>query len=405
MAEAEVEQLDDPFNEPHTAPKKKKKNLFQKLGKGIGKVGKGIGKGVINVTGGIVQGTVTVTKGIGDGVVAVGTGIGTGVVTVGKGIGTGVVTVGKGIGDGVVAVGTGVGETTGKTVAFITKKNRHIEHEEYIEIQVPYHGILSSENDEFKNFQIIKATWSSTLGGEEDVTAVVKEQIRINGTCEARSTVLQCDPAPGRTKMLIIHISRSDRGKFGIALDDPEIDLEYVDGYSWPIPHLLVMLKKKLITLGVEEEGIFRVAANKLDAAVARELLEVGADITNIPNCDIHVVTSLLKIWFRELPNRILSLDFLENADSHAKVAVESLKDPELSVLVWLLDLCAAVAKEEEKNKMTAHNLAIVWAPNIFPQDFDGLDPRVAMKMFEQGTAFFEAAIEWRIAEMSERVD
>ena len=80
-------------------------------------------------------------------------------------------------------------------------------------------------------------------------------------------------------------------------MDDPEIDLEYVDGYSWPIPHLLVMLQKKLMALGVHEQGIFRVAANKLDAAVARELLEVGADITNIPNCDIHVVTSLLKIW------------------------------------------------------------------------------------------------------------
>jgi len=393
MAEAEVEQFDDPFNEPDTAPKKKKKNLFQKLGKGIGKVGKGIGKGVVNVTGGIVQGTVTVTKGIGDGVVAVGTGIGTGVVTVGKGIG-----------DGVVAVGTGVGETTGKTVAFITKKNRHIEHEEYIEIQVPYHGVLSAENDEFKNFQIIKATWSSTLGGEEDVAAVVKEQIRISGTCEARSTVLKCDPAPGRTKMLTVRISR-DRGKFGISLDDPEIDLEYVDGYSWPIPHLLVMLQKKLMTLGVHEQGIFRVAANKLDAAVARELLEVGADITNIPNCDIHVVTSLLKIWFRELPNRILSLEFLENAGSDVKAAVQSLKDPELSVLVWLLDMCATVAKQEEKNKMTARNLAIVWAPNIFPQDFDGLDPHVAMKMSEQQTAFFEAAIKWRIGETSERVD
>ena len=79
-------------------------------------------------------------------------------------------------------------------------------------------------------------------------------------------------------------------------MDDPEIDLQYVDGYMWPIPVLLVALKKKLLELGVKEEGIFRIAANKLDCAVVRELLEVGADITNI-NCGIHVVTTLLKVW------------------------------------------------------------------------------------------------------------
>ncbi|XP_065206720.1 GTPase-activating protein CdGAPr isoform X2 [Planococcus citri] len=92
---------------------------------------------------------------------------------------------------------------------------------------------------------------------------------------------------------------------------------------------------------------------------------------------DIHSVASLLKMYFRELPNPLCTyqlykhfVNAVQNADPAERVAsmrevVQKLPPPHFRTLEFLMRHLSKVAEHGTRTGMTARNIAIVWAPNL----------------------------------------
>ncbi|XP_015704286.2 rho GTPase-activating protein 32-like [Coturnix japonica] len=92
---------------------------------------------------------------------------------------------------------------------------------------------------------------------------------------------------------------------------------------------------------------------------------------------DIHSVSSLSKMYFRELPNPLLTdqlyAKFLDAAGAateeermvRMKGAIQQLPAPHYRTLEYLMRHLASLAGNSSVTNMDAHNLAIVWAPNL----------------------------------------
>lgn len=139
--------------------------------------------------------------------------------------------------------------------------------------------------------------------------------------------------------------------------------------YKSPIPVILVQMADFLRRKGAfEVQGIFRVSAAKALAGKVKEELDAGT----FQGCkDVHAVANLMGQWLAELPEKVFAPvppeAFKGVADQNAAWAiVQGLPEPNRSVVLWLLDLLVEVAGSSDTNKMTPHNLAIVFSPNLY---------------------------------------
>ncbi|KAG7170622.1 GTPase-activating protein CdGAPr-like [Homarus americanus] len=91
---------------------------------------------------------------------------------------------------------------------------------------------------------------------------------------------------------------------------------------------------------------------------------------------DIHCVSSVLKMYFRELPNPLLTYQLYEKfveavmRDEDIRLlylrdVVQQLPPPHYRTLEYLVQHLARVASHSPETGMTAKNIAIVWAPNL----------------------------------------
>jgi len=169
-----------------------------------------------------------------------------------------------------------------------------------------------------------------------------------------------------------------EAGVFGV---DPT-SLDMVEDNGHKVPAVLADLRNTLYQMnGISSEGIFRLAGEQAEIHRVKELLNTKKFDINSTR-DIHAIASLIKIWFRDLPVPILNAlpqeRIMNWSDSSDCVdAYRTLPEPQKSLLDWLLDFLADVAKNSDKNKMTSQNLAIVVAPNLYdistPNPLEGL--------------------------------
>lgn len=82
------------------------------------------------------------------------------------------------------------------------------------------------------------------------------------------------------------------------------------------------------------------------------------------------LVVNFLQAWFRELPTGILDslapdeVMGCQNEEECAQL-VRRLPPTEAALLDWALNLMADVVQMDYLNKMNAHNIAMVFAPNM----------------------------------------
>ncbi|KAL3270583.1 hypothetical protein HHI36_021120 [Cryptolaemus montrouzieri] len=133
-------------------------------------------------------------------------------------------------------------------------------------------------------------------------------------------------------------------------------------------------------------DGIYRLSGITSNIQKLRNAF----DEDRIPNLytdeilqDIHSVASLLKMYFRELPNPLCTYQLyqsfvnavqntgLKGAEGdHERLlkmreAVQKLPPPHYRTLEYLMRHLARVAKHGSSTGMTTRNVAIVWAPNL----------------------------------------
>jgi len=168
-----------------------------------------------------------------------------------------------------------------------------------------------------------------------------------------------------------------EAGVFGV---DP-MSLELCDDCGYQVPKIIADMRRQILEKnGVNTEGIFRLAGEQTEIKRIKE--QMNSKNYDVNTNDINAIASLLKIWFRELPVPVLnalpqeSIMGFQDANDCLQ-AYHTLPEPNKSLLSWLLDLMKLIVSNSAVNKMTAQNLAIVVAPNLYdintPNPLEGL--------------------------------
>ncbi|XP_062189732.1 rho GTPase-activating protein 2-like [Phragmites australis] len=134
------------------------------------------------------------------------------------------------------------------------------------------------------------------------------------------------------------------------------------------VPKILLLMQERLYAQdGLKDEGIFRITPENSQEEHVREQLNSGVVPHDI---DVHCLASLIKAWFRELPEGVLDSLSPEqvlhcNTEQQCIELVKLLPPTQAALLNWVVELMTDVVEEEESNKMNARNVAMVFAPNM----------------------------------------
>ena len=177
----------------------------------------------------------------------------------------------------------------------------------------------------------------------------------------------------------------------------PRVDVE---GYKEKIPAVLEMLKRLLIeNNGLQSEGIFRLAPDKGKCAEVMDRINTGC----FEDCtDVNIIANLIKVFFRELPTCLLKNvperiihKVAEGTSADAAVELENIPEPTRTIIVWLLDLMAAVVSNEAVNKMGVKNMAICMSPNLLAPNVE--NPMAAMTKAQMIASFTTKLLNFRM--------
>ena len=143
--------------------------------------------------------------------------------------------------------------------------------------------------------------------------------------------------------------------------------------------HITTKMIDSLRRRALQEEGLFRLAGNKAEVRFLHLQADCGKPI-DFDACPIHDTSSLLKIFYRELPEPIIPFDSYDavvgaarttDDDDHEGLLdklrhfVSSLPEVNKVFLHELFEFMNEVVSHAEVNKMSLRNLVIVWAPNL----------------------------------------
>uniref|UniRef100_UPI00398E35B2 rho GTPase-activating protein 19 isoform X2 n=1 Tax=Pristiophorus japonicus TaxID=55135 RepID=UPI00398E35B2 len=160
-------------------------------------------------------------------------------------------------------------------------------------------------------------------------------------------------------------------------------------------------------------EGLFRVPGNSIRQQALKEALNSGVDL-DLDSGEFHPndVATLLKMFLGELPEPLLSH---RHYNAHLKIAdlmvfdakgqktvpdkerqIEALQllflllpSANRNMLKLLLDLLYHTAKQQDRNKMSAYNLALMFTPHIlWPRSLMATDLQENITRLNNGAAF-----------------
>lgn len=185
-----------------------------------------------------------------------------------------------------------------------------------------------------------------------------------------------------------VKMKTKDSGLFGVPLTVLlEQDQRKVPGTR--VPLVFQKLISRIEDGGLETEGLLRVPGAAIRIKNLCQELEAKfyEGTFNWESVKQHDAASLLKLFIRELPQPLLSVEYLkafqavQNLPSRKQqlqalnLLVILLPDANRDTLKGLLEFLQRVVDNKEKNKMTVMNVAMVMAPNLFMCHALGLKP------------------------------
>eukprot|EP00092_Neocalanus_flemingeri_P017709 GFUD01019162.1.p1 GENE.GFUD01019162.1~~GFUD01019162.1.p1 ORF type:complete len:937 (+),score=214.05 GFUD01019162.1:985-3795(+) len=159
-----------------------------------------------------------------------------------------------------------------------------------------------------------------------------------------------------------------------------QIDLgEYLFNLGIEVPRVVTVCSQFIELRGIVD-GVYRLSG--ISSNIQR--LRRSFDDDKTPDLfndrlvlqDIHSVSSLLKLYFRELPAPVCTFDLYDQFVSAVQASedvrlyqlrdvIAQLPDANYSTLEYLMKHLHRVSLHHQDTGMTARNLAIVWAPNL----------------------------------------
>ncbi|KAI9226597.1 MAG: Rho GTPase activation protein [Piptocephalis tieghemiana] len=174
---------------------------------------------------------------------------------------------------------------------------------------------------------------------------------------------------------------------FGLPLDQlPTVDTPY-----GLIPRFLRRAISYLEEKGgIEEEGIYRISGRQSTIMSLRHRLDAGEDV-DLTSISPHVVAALLKLFFRELPSSLFPTEFrasmtfaptphptqglgsehppetrpIEPSVEYLRESLNALPAMSRAILALLFIHLRCVSDLEQLNRMSVHNLAVIFCPTL----------------------------------------
>ncbi|KAM0786281.1 hypothetical protein ACM66B_001761 [Microbotryomycetes sp. NB124-2] len=147
------------------------------------------------------------------------------------------------------------------------------------------------------------------------------------------------------------------------------------------VPRVLEKCCEVIEMLGLESVGIYRLSGTTSRVQRLKGLLDrdvEGTDLLSEENsADINDIAGVMKLWFREMPEPLLTWDLYHGFIEAAKIEndrlrhirlherVNDLPDPNYATLRYLMGHLDKVRQHESVNQMSCTNLAIVFGPNL----------------------------------------
>ncbi|NXO22604.1 RHG23 protein, partial [Cisticola juncidis] len=143
---------------------------------------------------------------------------------------------------------------------------------------------------------------------------------------------------------------------------------------------------------GLEYMGIYRVPGNNAVVSSLQEQLNKGATEINLQDerwQDLNVISSLLKSFFRKLPeplftddkyNDFIEANRIEDASERMRTLRKLIRDLPghyYETLKFLVGHLKTIADHSEKNKMEPRNLALVFGPTLVRTSEDNMTDMV----------------------------
>ncbi|XP_064396567.1 rho GTPase-activating protein 8-like isoform X2 [Halichondria panicea] len=162
-----------------------------------------------------------------------------------------------------------------------------------------------------------------------------------------------------------------DTQQFGVPLDDLRVRYN-----GDPVPPVLKMCVHAIEEKGMDVMGIFRRAPNNSTLHKVKDMFNRGdkVDLSELGDC--HLSAVLMKLFLRELPEPLLTFRAYasiveirgkseENRLEIIQKVLSFLPETNYIVLRYIMEFLSKVAANQELNKMTEMNLAIVFGPNL----------------------------------------
>ncbi|XP_052390634.1 rho GTPase-activating protein 18 [Carassius gibelio] len=230
-------------------------------------------------------------------------------------------------------------------------------------------------DDRLPDFRVSQDKTGQTRVG--DLSAEDMKKVRRLVLIEMSALFDTCGIEVKAHKALKVKLRES--GLFGVSLSTLlEQDQRRIPGTR--VPLILQQLMRHIEQQGLDTEGVLRIpgAATRVKAVCHELEHKFYEGVFPWQSLKQHDAASLLKLFIRELPYPLLTVEYFSAFLSVLKLPTKKQQLQALNLLVLLLpeanrdtlkalmEFFQRVTDHKDRNKMTLNNVAVVMAPNIF---------------------------------------
>ncbi|XP_008298044.1 rho GTPase-activating protein 18 [Stegastes partitus] len=256
-------------------------------------------------------------------------------------------------------------------VAFSEQALSYREHQQRSKVTAS----LSSPDDKLPNFKLLRDKTGQTRIG--DLSPLDMKKVRRLVLVEM--TALLDTAGIDLKAHKAVKVKTKESGLFGVPLQTL-LDQDQRRLAGTKVPLILQRLISHIEEEGLDTEGLLRIpgAATRVKS-LCQELESSFYDGTfSWQQLKQHDAASLLKLFIRELPHPLLTVEYLNAFIAVNKLPTKKQQLQALNLLVLLLpeanrdtlkalvEFIQRVIDHQAKNKMTLNNVSVVMAPNIF---------------------------------------
>ncbi|XP_068565016.1 rho GTPase-activating protein 18 isoform X3 [Cebidichthys violaceus] len=233
----------------------------------------------------------------------------------------------------------------------------------------------NSPDDKLPNFKLLRDKTGQTRIG--DLSPLDMKKVRRLVLVE--STALFDTAGIDLKAHKAVKVKTKESGLFGVPLATL-LDQDQRRAAGTKVPFILQRLISHIEEEGLDTEGLLRIPGAAIRVkSLCQELESSFYDgVFQWEQMKQHDAASLLKLFIRELPHPLLTVEYLNAFIAVNKLPTKKQQLQALNLLVLLLpeanrdtfkalvEFFQRVIDHQAKNKMTLNNVSVVMAPNIF---------------------------------------